>query len=554
MDFLNRSFAQLKDLFEGMTPGSRITAGLLLVVVVTSLAYLFTHAVPGGSVYLLDGRTFEGSELAAMEAALDEAGLSCETDGGRIRVPSGKKYGYMAALAKAGALPKDFGDILKSTLENQSVFGNWKLTKEQVKVSLQQEYARIIERLPGVSKASVIYSNHIKPGFLKEEVVSAAVNVDMLGSKAVDRNLVDSICSTIMGGVPGITPENIRVVDSTHGLTFRGNAEDLAGTAGGSYATVKRDSEKDYRDKILNSLQNIPGVAVSCNVTLSKEKSHLEESIDHSPKTIPLQTSEKTLTRAIAGAEPAGRPGAVTQANTPRSVGASQGRGSKEDTDESESEQTSIASKSTQTTRELAGLIPERVSATISIPSTYFKDVWHQKNDKPGEEPKDPDDNELAQLQQTEKAEIKTSVALLLPEVEGVDDLSELVAVRVFTPTPLDPIPDPGMAKNALVWLGQSWQTVGLIGLAFFSLLMIRSMVKSGPAMEVAEAPSGGSGSETPSERAEESPDLPSTPQLVSFGTSGKSLKDEVSDLVTEDPDAAASVLKNWIGHVPNAA
>jgi flagellar biosynthesis/type III secretory pathway M-ring protein FliF/YscJ len=43
-------------------------------------------------------------------------------------------------------------------------------------------------------------------------------------------------------------------------------------------------------------------------------------------------------------------------------------------------------------------------------------------------------------------------------------------------------------------------------------------------------------------------------PVLVRFGTSGKSLKDELADLVSEDPDAAANVLRNWIGHVSNAA
>ena len=47
MDFLNKAFAQLSDLFRSMTPGARLTAGLLLVVVIVSLGYLFTHDMSG---------------------------------------------------------------------------------------------------------------------------------------------------------------------------------------------------------------------------------------------------------------------------------------------------------------------------------------------------------------------------------------------------------------------------------------------------------------------------------------------------------------------------
>ncbi len=42
MDFLNRYFVQIKELFAGMTPGGRVTTALLLIVTVVSLGYLFT--------------------------------------------------------------------------------------------------------------------------------------------------------------------------------------------------------------------------------------------------------------------------------------------------------------------------------------------------------------------------------------------------------------------------------------------------------------------------------------------------------------------------------
>jgi flagellar biosynthesis/type III secretory pathway M-ring protein FliF/YscJ len=36
--------------------------------------------------------------------------------------------------------------------------------------------------------------------------------------------------------------------------------------------------------------------------------------------------------------------------------------------------------------------------------------------------------------------------------------------------------------------------------------------------------------------------------RLSRFNKTGRSLRDELSDLVQEDPDAAANILKSWIG------
>ena len=56
MDFLNKAFAQLNDLFRSMSPGGRVTAGLLLVVAVVSVGYLFQTQVTGGDEYLFGAR------------------------------------------------------------------------------------------------------------------------------------------------------------------------------------------------------------------------------------------------------------------------------------------------------------------------------------------------------------------------------------------------------------------------------------------------------------------------------------------------------------------
>jgi len=38
--------------------------------------------------------------------------------------------------------------------------------------------------------------------------------------------------------------------------------------------------------------------------------------------------------------------------------------------------------------------------------------------------------------------------------------------------------------------------------------------------------------------------------RLFNFNATGPSLRDELASLVDEDPEMAANILKNWIGHV----
>src|SRR5688500_12924761 len=123
MDFLNTAYSQLSDLFRSMTLGARITAGLLLTVVVVSLAWLFQHQVAGGDTYLLGGHSFSSGDLVAAQAAFSKAGLNdFEVVGTQIRVPRQQQYAYVAALADDKALPADWNRFLTKSLDSNNPF------------------------------------------------------------------------------------------------------------------------------------------------------------------------------------------------------------------------------------------------------------------------------------------------------------------------------------------------------------------------------------------------------------------------------------------------
>ncbi|NQT37260.1 MAG: hypothetical protein HQ581_07215, partial [Planctomycetes bacterium] len=178
MDFLNQTFSQIKDLFRSMTPGARITAGLLLAVVVVSLGYLFTHQISGSDTFLMNGEHFAPSQLPAMEAAFDKAGLKdYEVEGTRIKVPRGQQSAYMGALADGNALPRNFHDYIQAALKESSPFLSKQQQAARLKSALQQELSQIVGAMKGIERAVVLYDSETTGGLRRETITKASVNV-----------------------------------------------------------------------------------------------------------------------------------------------------------------------------------------------------------------------------------------------------------------------------------------------------------------------------------------------------------------------------------------
>jgi flagellar M-ring protein FliF len=549
MDFLNTALAQIKDLFGSMTMGARITAALLLAVVVVSLGYLFTHHGYGNNAYLMNGEMFPAGQLPLMEAAFAKAGLSgYQVDGTRVRIPSGQEAAYVAALAENDALPPRFGEALDKALSTSNIFMDHQQREQLVRTAKQKQLSLFIRKFQGVEDAWVEVAVETRPGFRKEQVKSAAVTVVTAGSRPLDAHQVNSI-RKLVGGSFAMKPEEVVVGDSS-GLAISGSVDAAFPGDPSEHPDIARQRtfEQDLEQKIRTALGYVTGLQVAVSAKLSAERIHREEQVKYDPKTVPIQSTETTNTRTMEGAAPQGPPGFQAQQNQRMALAAAPTRGNTEQ--EEQSEQQSVnAVPGTRTETEKAGLTLERASATVSVPSSHIERVWRQQNPAPsGGQAPEPDPKALAALEAQETAKIKTVVAGILPPVEGVADLTNLVTVGVFQDIPPDPIPAPAMSQQALSWLGQSWSLIGVLGLAAFSLLMLRSMVRATPvaAEPVPAAPN------LPASAAAEPPAAVEPAEKAAakkrFQADEHSLRDELSELVAEDPDTAANILRNWIG------
>ena len=483
-----------------------------------------------------------------MVGAFGDANLNgFEVDGGRIRVPRGQQAFYLAAAAKKGVLPPDALGYMDRAIDNGSlgIFSDRDQRKAQLHQAKQKLLSAIIERFPGVASATVVYDEEPKAGGLTKEMdKTAMVSVTMQGSGELEEDRAATIRRTVSQSISGMKYEKVTLV--ADGRQFSGSAEGPGGALDDLYREKRRGDEKELRTKILRALSWVPGANVEVNVELDKEQSRHERESKLDPKTVTLQSMEKNVTRKREGSGSGGPAG--FKANSPAALQQAQGKGSNEDEDVTDKTEVSMAS-TTQRETTTIGMTPTRVTVSVGVPTHYFEQVWRERNPPAaGQEPKPPQAADLESIRTEEIAKIKTHVAKLLPAVEGTTDRAELVTVTPFQNITPPSIPGPEMKAQVIGWLAQYWTTVGLGGLTLVSLVMLRSMVRSGPSPE--PQPVLPLHDSKPDEEANVDPkESARERRLKRLAAGGLSLRDELSELVTEDPDTAANILRTWIGN-----
>lgn len=553
MDFLNKAFAQLSDLFKSMTPGARITAGLLLAVVVVSLGYLTKYQVGGANEYLNGAEPFTNSDLMVAEAAFSDAGLNdYEIDINRIRVPRSKRAQYQAALVAARIVDSP-GAYQNKSAGDDSPFRGKEKSREIFRIAKQNDVALVLQHMSGIEQASVIYSEITKPGFRKKSHAKAAVSVKAIGGQPLDARTVASIRNYVAASFARLTPQSVTIIDTVSMRSYSANGGGGLGPTGDRYGSTKQMYEQNWGRTIRDALAYVDGAVVNILVELTTlvEQTEISRKLDKGGTTVFSKEGLSTESTSSPGNQ--GPPGYEAQrggANQPRAIANSTRSGSISKEESNLTQVTEPAGNTVKTTKSHP-LTPNRVAVTVGVPTTYFERIWQNENPPPdGEEPRKPTKTELQPVIATESTKIQDYVAQLIPLPDTGVEITSLVTVTPFVPKTPEAFEEPGVTDHAMDWLGTNWSTLGMTGLAFFSLFMLRSMVRSGGGEALAPPPRRRE-SDDDEEYDDESAGDGETAResrLKRFGESGPSLREELSDLVREDPDAAANILRGWIG------
>ncbi len=549
MDFLNKALAQLSELFRSMTPGARVTAGLLLAVVVVSVGYLFQHGSNGPDAYLFGGEPISSGQLDRIEAAIAKAGLSdFQREGFRIRVPSGQQAKYLAAVADAGALPPNFNTILENALEKGGPWESREATRERLKIARQQTLSEIVRAMPWVENAIVLYDEHESRGVNQigtTKQITASVSVKPVAGEVLTgpraRNIQRLVASSV-----NMKPNDVGITNlgdggptgSENGITFD--------VIDDEYLKTKVLFESQKRESILGVLRDIPGVNVEVNADLDATIEETTHTAKPDPKTAEAQSTshdETTLHSSGGNGGPVG-----TTANGPNRQGVTETAAQQQNKTDSHTTETKNVVGIEDSRIVKKGYTPKEVRATVTVPSTYVKSLWTARNPTATAPPK-PD--ELTPIWNEVRVKVENVVnQLLVLQVNKGENEYKYVRVEMLDSLPAPTIEAPSMSSKALAWTGRYWSTLGMLGVAMFSLLVLRSVVNGKPS----DPTNSASASASPlTLQAQETKAEPDNSDAAEDGRpklklkKGASIKDDLVEIVREDPDAAADILRSWI-------
>jgi flagellar M-ring protein FliF len=546
MDFLNQAMAQVSDLFRSMTPGARVTAGLLLAVVIVSVGYLFQYQSAGPDEFLFGGQPLTNGEINQIEAALAQAGLNdYERQGSRILIPMGFKDKYLAAIADASAIPQSFHTYLESALNQGGPWESSEASRERLKIARQQELGAIIREMDWVEDAIVMYDEQQARGLRRARLVTASVNVKPILGESLDPRRATTLQKLVAHAVVGMRVDDVVVTSlgAENGLGADGSVYPDAFE--NEYYQTRVTYEQYKKQCILNALRDIPGVRVEVSADLDKTIQETTQNFkpdkDQVTAVRSLEVNEKMTQGTNDGG---GQPG--TTAQGPNRQGTSpelQTRTTSETTKDTLENENLVGQQ--QVVSQTTGFTPREDWATVTIPRSYVETIWKQRNPDAKDAPKEED---LRGVQQALITKVEDIVLPLLTRQNKGEDEYKQVRVAIVDSVPLPDIVPPSLATNALAWTGRYWSTLAMIGVAMFSLLVLRSVVRAVPpgSTTPAVAPALAVHIDESGHEDSMSPDAPERTRLRI--KKGVSLKDDLADMVREDPDAAAAILKSWIG------
>jgi flagellar M-ring protein FliF len=554
MDFLNQAVAQVRDLFLSMTPAARVTAVLLVAVIGVSLGFLVQQQSAGPDEFLFNGEFLAPADADRVEAAIAQAGLNGWTrEGNRIKVPRSQMAEYLGAVADAGALPPNHDSIIQQALD-LGPFVDEQTRRQRLKAAREQQLSLIIRSMDGIEEAKVIFDIQPARGLSRQEKATATVSVRPRPGEPLDPQRGKMIRKAVAGAIAGLTMEDVVLVNLGDGTT---GSDQISPEAFDSpYFQTRVAFEQQMRSKIESLLTHIPGVQVQVTAELSPALTRETRTVAAEGEATAMRESQQEKTVDTQHVNNGGRPGLFSQGP---------GRGS-ESVPETTVKNTEADVQSEQnyfipTKDELlteAGLVPEQVRAAVSVPTSYLVALYREDQRRKGEDVTQPLPADINTIFETYRKQItldvKGVVTPLLPKQLAVNNFSD-VSVSFFESLTPEPIEAPSTANNAMVWASQNFNTLTMAGVALVSLVMLRSMVKGIPAADPLSsggAPTLSIAGAVPAEAKgeapqEEEPEDPQRPRLRL--KKGKSLSDELTTIVKEDPDSAAAILRTWISN-----
>ncbi len=289
-----------------------------------------------------------------------------------------------------------------------------------------------------------------------------------------------------VGPAIGAAPDSVAIVD-INGHAYPGGSADSVNNNQDRYLNTKHQYEREYADSLRPLLSFVKGAIVTVNVELHPEVEETESTDHFEPKSTPPEVSENTKPAATGISLPSGIMNVATQGGIPNSplTVAETGNGLRTDNNSTQHHDRDPLSRQSRQVRKV-GLTPKSVTVSVGIPSSYYEEVCQQRFPSPsGLFAKKLDPSLLGQVEADVNNNIKRTVLGIIPPSEV--SANDAVTITSFTSMPVAEIEKATPADQALLWLTDHANAVGMGLLVVVSLLIVRSIVRNLTASHRAE-------------------------------------------------------------------
>jgi len=558
MDQLKNFYSQLKDMFLGMTPGNQVTVALLLVGLLVSLGFLLVGMPGSGGDYVAayGGKYFDHSRQMAIADALAKQNLNdYDWKEGKLIVPKRELTKYVGAISEA-KIVTGFNEHLLATVNKLGAYESGRMIDEKMRQAKQVAVADVLKQYSWISDAAVFSTPRIeRDRNLYDKKIINSVSVHVFPHK--DEPLTEEQRCTITQAVRtafGVTDlKEISITDS-YGNSYYGSDEK---TRGGTknFEDTQEYHRMAWEKRFREHFPDIGGLLVSATVDLDPTLWRKAHDVTHGkPTTVAMRERNTDLSKS--GPDIAGRPGFIPQQSQPVPNPLGQLVQGSKMTETTEDSERASALQGVEGQSQIAGLIPKMVTASFRVPISYIKKIWMEQNATPDGTTPEPTEADLQAVQTALFANIQKTAAKLLETVcpPEIIDATELVVVTSYPDSKPVIEAKSTFAQMLAAWFNANWETLSLLGLVLVGMGVLWNMtrVRQPPPITIYEA------AELPQEEVPMSDEELAAQEaaegikrsLEPFSKSIVSLQNEVADLVNENPDAAVSVLRQWIGNV----
>ena len=543
MDVLKKQLANIQQQLSGLSASQKMLTLSLVAIMMMTFIWWGRYAGTAETEPVFN-QSLDTEQVQRIRSVLKSESIPFEIAGDKVLVPVEKKDLAVAALVEANAMPKNASGSYEDWMGKVSPFASPSMNDKMNNEYLQQRLGSILCLMKGVAEANVLIDPTHERYVGQRVEPSAAVSIRTKNGEG-NKDLAKSVAYFVAASNAHMRPSRVSILIDGKAVSVRdpdpnlpdGDIDETIAKQEARYAMNVKEALSQYGSNVVAvvhakiDLVTLRSNSLTYGTVKAKEVKNETESSD-------------TTTPQAATAEPGAAPNTGLSVPTTPAPSANATTNTQKDKTENQV----FADQTNEDKSKPAGE-PMAVSAAVSIPRTFFV----QEAKGADNSAKQPDPKEVQAAFESHKDEmiqmVMNAIGIADPKAVSISlgpDIPMLMATDgAGTST--------SSGSGGVTSLTNHLKEVAVGALAVISLVMVSMRVKkSAPAPVIAATVEDttpihlGPTIDIAGEVSETDQALDGM-ELDEDAIKANQMVDQVSTMVKENPDAAATMVKRWL-------